>query len=196
MILGLTGSVGSGKSLVSSILRDLGAQVICADELAREVVAKGSPALQEIHREFGPGVLLPDGSLDRRALAARVFADAKARRTLEEIVHPRVRARELELLAQHAGEPIIVLDIPLLFETGAEELCDAVAVVVVDEDTRRARLTSNRGMSPAEIESRLAAQMPQAEKARRADHLIDNSGSREQTRAQVAALFRSLTAQK
>lgn len=192
MILGLTGSVGSGKSLVSSILRDLGAQVICADELARQVVAKGSPALQEIAREFGPEVILPDGSLDRRALAARVFADPKARRTLEQIVHPRVRARELELLAQYCGDPLVVLDIPLLYETGAEDLCDAVAVVVVDEESRRTRLMADRGMTLQEIESRLAAQMPQSEKARRATHLIDNSGTREQTRAQVTRLFQTL----
>ncbi len=192
MILGLTGSLGSGKSLVSSILRDLGARVICADEIAREVVAKGSPALQEIAREFGPAVLLPDGSLDRRALAARVFADPNDRRKLEQIVHPRVRVRERELLAQHAGDPLVILDIPLLFETGAEELCDAVAVVVVNEEARASRLMADRGMTPGEIASRLAAQMPQAEKARRADFIIDNSGTRDQTRAQVHALLQSL----
>jgi dephospho-CoA kinase len=126
MILGLTGSLGSGKSTVSSHLRDLGAQIICADEIAREVVAKGSPALLDITREFGPDMLDPDGTLDRRAMARLVFADADARRKLEQIIHPRVRERELQLLATFRDSPLIVLDIPLLYETGAEDICDQV----------------------------------------------------------------------
>lgn len=192
MILGLTGSLGSGKSLVSSILRERGAQVACADEIAKEVVAIGSPALREIVELFGPEVLRPDGALDRRAVAQRVFSDPVARRSLEGIVHPRVRQRELELLERYRSHPLVVLDIPLLYETGAQELCDAVAVVVVDESARRARLMADRSMSEAEIDARLAAQMPQSEKAHRADHVIDNSGTREQTRAAVGALVTRL----
>lgn len=191
-ILGLTGSVGSGKSTVSSMMRDLGHPVVCADELAREATAPGSPALQEIARTFGPGVLRPTGELDRAALAKIVFQDTSARRTLEAITHPRVRAREVEEIERlRPHHPLVVLDIPLLFETGAEDLCDAVAVVTVTEDARRERLAA-RGMAPEDIARRLAAQMPQEEKIRRADHLIDNSGTREATRAQAEALARRI----
>jgi len=192
MILGLTGSVGSGKSTVSSHLRDLGAQIICADEIAREVVAKGSPALLDITREFGPDVLDPDGALDRRAMARLVFADAEARRKLEQIIHPRVRERELQLLETYRDYPLVVLDIPLLYETGAEDICDRVAVVVIDEKSRQERLMKSRSMGAEEIAARLAAQMPQEEKAARADFVINNSGTLEQTREQVARLIAEL----
>jgi dephospho-CoA kinase len=192
MILGLTGSLGSGKSTVSSHLRDLGAQIICADEIAREVVAKGSPALLDITREFGPDMLDPDGTLDRRAMARLVFADADARRKLEQIIHPRVRERELQLLATFRDSPLIVLDIPLLYETGAEDICDQVVVVAIDEVARRERLMQSRSMGPEEITARLAAQMPQEQKRERADYVIDNSGTMEQTREQVARLIEKL----
>lgn len=192
MILGLTGSLGSGKSTVSSHLRDLGAQVICADEIAREVVAKGSPALLDITREFGPEMVGPDGTLDRRAMARLVFADADARRKLEQIIHPRVRERELQLLATFRDSPLIVLDIPLLYETGAEDICDQVVVVAIDEQTRRERLMRDRSMGPEEIAARLAAQMPQEQKVARADHVINNSGTLDETRQQVARLIQTL----
>lgn len=191
-ILGLTGSLGSGKSTVSSMVRDLGYPVVCADELAREATAPGAPALQEIVRTFGPEVLRPTGELDRAALAKIVFQDASARRTLESITHPRVRAREIEEIERlRHSHPLIVLDVPLLFEAGAQDLCDAVAVVTVSEDVRRERLAA-RGMAPEDIARRLAAQMPQEEKIRRADHAIDNSGSLEATRAHVEALVRRI----
>jgi dephospho-CoA kinase len=191
-ILGLTGSVGSGKSTVSSMMRDLGYPVVCADELAREATAPGAPALDEIARTFGPSVLRPTGELDRAALAKIVFQDSSARRTLEAIVHPRVRAREVEEIERlRPLHPLVVLDVPLLFEAGAQDLCDAVAVVTVPEDVRRQRLAA-RGMAPEDIARRLAAQMPQDEKARRADHEIDNSGTLEATRAQVQALVRRI----
>lgn len=192
MILGLTGSLGSGKSTVSSHLRDLGAQVICADEIAREVVAKGSPALLDITREFGPEMVGPDGTLDRRAMARLVFADADARRKLEQIIHPRVRERELQLLATFRDSPLIVLDIPLLYETGAEDICDQVVVVAIDEQARRERLMRDRSMGPEEIAARLAAQMPQEQKVARADHVINNSGTLDETRQQVARLIQTL----
>ncbi len=189
MILGLTGSIGSGKSFVSECLRELGSTVIDADEIAREVTAPGTPALEEIAREFGRDVLTRDGALDRGTLARRVFSDPAALAKLEAIVHPRVRLREEALLLEYRDRPLVVLEVPLLFETGAEALCDAVLCVTVDEETRRARLVQDRGMTGDQIDQRLSRQMPEAEKARRADHVIDNSGSREATRKLVEKLY-------
>lgn len=192
MILGLTGTLGSGKSTVSGMLRDKGARIICADEIAREVVAPGTQALQEIVAAFGPEVLAPDRSLDRKALAARVFNDSSALRQLEAIIHPRVRDRELQLIETYRSSPLIILDIPLLFESGADALCDAVAVVTVDEDTRLQRLTTQRGMNPGDARRRIAAQMPQEEKVRRATHVINNSGSLQETERQVDRLLEEI----
>lgn len=192
MILGLTGSIGSGKSFVSDLLEQCGAVVIRADAIAHEVVAPGSPALSEIASQFGTDLIREDGSLDRQRLAAVVFADPDKRKALERIIHPRVRERELELIAENRDQALIVLEIPLLFETQAEKLCDAVAVVTVSDEERLSRLQRDRGMSESEVRVRLAAQMPQEEKVRRADFVIDNSGSRADTEEAVTALFRKL----
>jgi len=191
-ILGLTGSIGSGKTLVTTQLQNLGAVVIRADELAREAVAPGTPGLEEIIRQFGPEVLAGDGSLDRQKMAAIVFSDPGRRRALEAIIHPRVRQQELALIAQSGAAPLVVLEIPLLFETGAEELCDNVCVVTTPDSERRRRLRRDRAMSDEEISRRLSAQMPDDEKVRRADYVIDNSGTPEQTRDQVERLYRRL----
>ncbi|MBX3730881.1 MAG: dephospho-CoA kinase [Candidatus Sumerlaeia bacterium] len=195
MILGLTGSIGSGKTFVTRCFEELGASVIRADELAREVVAPGTPAYSEIVEFFGPAVVTADGTLDRAEIARRVFANPGQRRELERIVHPRVRQREEELLQHFRHEPLVVLEIPLLYETGAEALCDAVLVVVVEEEVRRQRLQRDRGMSPQDIAARLAAQMPEHEKVRRAQYVIDNSGSRERTRDTVRELHARLLAE-
>ncbi len=194
MILGLTGSIGSGKTSVVKCLAQLGAIAIQADELAREVVAPGTPALTEIIEEFGTGVLKDDGSLNRQKLAQTVFADPDKRRRLEQIIHPRVHQRECELIAEYRDHPLVVLEIPLLFEVQAETLCDAVLVITVSEDVRRERLMRDRGMSAEEVDARLSSQMPQAEKNRRADFVIDNSGDWEVTRQAVEDLYRQLTA--
>lgn len=192
LILGLTGSLGSGKSYVSSLFATSSAKVICADQLAREVVAEGGKALEDIRSTFGDSVLRPDGSLDREHLARVVFPDPSKRKKLESIVHPRVRERELELIEMYRDFPLVVLDVPLLYESGMDALCDKVAVVRIDEKLREERLQAGRGMSPGEIRDRLAAQMPQEEKARRADFVIDNSGTREETATQVNALLSRL----
>lgn len=193
MILGLTGSIGSGKSSVATLLEQLGAFVIRADEIARQVVAPGTPALQEISRRFGPEVLRKDGALDRQRMAEIVFGDPTRRKELEDIIHPRVREREEDLIRGHRGHPLVVLEIPLLFETGAERMCDAVAVVTVDERKRAQRLREGRGMSEAEMERRLSAQMPERDKVRRADYVIDNSGTLEETRRMIEILYKKLT---
>ncbi len=192
LILGLTGSLGSGKSFVASLLEQCQATVISADRLAREATAPGSDALAEIQHVFGPEIVTADGQLDRPELARKVFRDPEARARLESILHPRVRSREYELLKAHASSPLRVLDVPLLFESGLDCLCDRTVTVTIDEDTRLARLLRDRSMTPSQVRDRLAAQMPQAEKARRSDFLIENSGSRAKTASQVQNLLQNL----
>jgi len=194
-IIGLTGSIASGKSTVSAMLREIGAPVIDADAIVHDLQRPGTPVLQAIAREFGPEVLRADGSLDRQALGRIVFADAGRRRALEAIVHPAVRAeirRQMDLHRQ-AGSPAVVLDIPLLFESGWDRMVDEVWVVYVDAATQKARLIARSGLSPEEAEARIAAQMDLEEKARRADRVIDNRGTPAETRIQVVAAWQAAT---
>ena len=160
-IIGLTGSIASGKSTVSAMLREIGAAVVDADAIVHDLQRPGTPVLGAIVREFGPGVLRPDGSLDRQALGRIVFADAGRRRALEAIVHPAVRAEMRRQIEEHrrAGRPAVVLDIPLLFESGWDRMVDEVWLVYVDGATQKARLMARSGLSPEEAEARIAAQM-------------------------------------
>ncbi|MFS8639714.1 MAG: dephospho-CoA kinase [Symbiobacteriaceae bacterium] len=193
-IIGLTGSIASGKSTVSAMLREIGAPVIDADAIVHDLQRPGTPVFEAIVREFGPAVLLPDGSLDRRALGQIVFADPDRRRALEAIVHPAVRAEIWRQVERHRrdGYPAVVLDIPLLYESGWDRLVDEVWVVYVDPETQRARLMARSGLTPAEAEARIAAQMDLEEKAQRADRVIDNRGSLAETRAQVVAAWEAV----
>ena len=177
-LIGLTGGIASGKSTFAAALRRRGVPVVDADVLARAAVAPGSPALAEIARAFGPGVLAPDGGLDRKRMAAVVFADPGARRRLEAITHPAVRRAMAEETARLAaqGHDLAFYDTPLLFEVGLQASVDAVAVVWAPPGVQRARLASRDGLSPAEAEARLAAQLPIDEKAARADFVIENVG--------------------
>jgi len=195
-IIGLTGSIASGKSAVSAILREIGAPVIDADAIVHELQRPGTEVTAAIAREFGPGVLRPDGSLDRAALGRIVFADADRRRTLELIVHPAVRAEIGRRIAdlRREGRPAVVLDIPLLYESGWERLVDEVWVVYVDRATQKARLMARNGLTPDEAEARIAAQADLEEKARRADRVIDNRGALAETRAQVLAAWQAVLA--
>jgi dephospho-CoA kinase len=191
-VLGLTGSFGSGKSVVARMFAALGGVIVDADEIAKEVVKSGSPAFQEIVQAFGHEVVSKDGELDRKKLATLVFQDASKRERLNKIVHPRVRKRELELLSRYEHHPLVVLSVALLFENKMEHLVDKIVVVVVNEAERMRRLTEKKGLTPEEIQRRLQAQMPQEEKRKRADFVIDNSGSLDETQAQVkelAAMF-------
>jgi len=192
LILGLTGSLGSGKTFVSSLMSRCGAKVVCADTIARDIVQPGKPVLSAIARQFGDGVLLPDGSLDRHALAKIVFADPDKRLLLESLIHPTVRERELELIQSYRADPLVVLDVPLLFETGLDAECDQTVVVTINDEERFRRLASYRGIDRDEAQRRLSAQMSQADKIARADHVIDNSGSRRATAAKVAVLLAHL----
>jgi dephospho-CoA kinase len=192
MRVGLTGGVASGKSTVSAILATLGAVVIDADVLAREVVAPGTAGLAEIAEEFGPDVLTPGGELDRVAMGGLVFADEVKRRRLEAIIHPRVRARAAELEAAAPPDAIVVHDIPLLTETGQADRFDAVLVVDVPAELQIERMTRLRTMTPGDARSRVAAQASREERAAVATYLIDNTGTPEDLRRRVGEVFEAL----
>ena len=174
--VGLTGGIGAGKTAVSSRLAARGAVVIDSDQLAREVVARGTDGLAEVVETFGD-VLTPDGELDRPAVGRLVFGDAEARRKLEAIIHPRVRARAAEIEAGAAADAIVVHDIPLLVETGQADKFDLVLVVDVPVQTQVERLTAQRGMTAAEAEQRIASQASRADRLAAADVVVDNSGT-------------------
>lgn len=186
--VGLTGGVASGKSTVSAILAELGAVVIDADLLAREVVAPGSAGLAEVVAAFGPNVLTETGELDRPALGAIVFADESRRRELEAIIHPRVRARAAELESAAPPDSLVVHDIPLLVETGRAGEFDAVIVVDVPEQTQIDRMVTLRGMTEQDARARIAAQASREQRVAAATYVIDNSGSLEDLRARVAEI--------
>jgi dephospho-CoA kinase len=177
--VGLTGNIASGKSAVARVWRGLGARIVEADELARRAVEPGTPALARIVEEWGEGVLSADGRLDRATLREIVFRDAAARRRLEAIVHPAVRAlRDEEYRAAEAsGEEIVVADIPLLFEVGMEEEFDLVVLVDAPADARRERIVRDRGLRDDEARRMIEAQTPAAEKRGRADLVIENDGT-------------------
>lgn len=199
-VVGLTGGIGSGKSSVASLLRALGALLIDADAIVHELQGPGSPLLGEMVREFGPGILDANGALARETLGQIVFADAEKRARLGAIVHPRVgveMARRLEA-ARARGVPLVVLDVPLLLEgrAGASGLpYEAVIVVWAPESVQLERQMRRDGRDRDESLRRIRAQMPLDEKRRLADHVIDNSGSLEDTERQVRALYRQLVAE-
>ncbi len=192
MRVGLTGGVASGKSTVSAILAELGAVIIDADLLAREVVEPGTEGLAEIVAAFGPEILTAAGQLDRPAVGARVFADEEARRTLEAIIHPRVRDRGRELEAEAAPGAIVVHDIPLLAETGQPANFDAVIVVDVPVELQSDRMVRDRGMTVADAEARIAAQATREQRLAIATHVIDNTGTFEDLRHRVTEVFEEL----
>lgn len=199
LLVGLTGGIATGKSTVAAMFRNLGCPVIDADVLAREVVEPGEPALADIVREFGTGVLAPDGRLDRKALAAVVFADAGRRRRLEAITHPRIRERLASRLAALAGAGfggVVIFDAAVIVESGAYRQMDRLVVVIADEATQLARLRARDGLDEEEARRRIASQMPLAEKAKLADHVIDNSGDRAATEAQVCRVHAALMAEQ
>lgn len=193
--VGLTGGIATGKSSVSTLLRELGAVVIDADALAREVVARGTPGLERVVAAFGSGLLTPAGDLDRPAMGALVFADAEARRRLEAIVHPLVFERIVELETGAPDGAIVVHDIPLLAESGRAETFDAVVVVHAPEKVQVERMLRDRGWTEEEARSRIAAQASAEDRLGIATYVIDNTGTREDLRDRVTEVFGELQRQ-
>ena len=210
-LIGLTGNIACGKSVVLGMLRGLGAHVLDADRVTHELQAPGQPVYQAIVAEFGAGILTaPGGPIDRRALGTIVFADPAALLRLEQIVHPAVRARimawleslgggsresgdsENQLPTPNSQLPVAVIDAIKLLEGGWKQICDAIWVVTCTPEQQLERLIATRGMSQAEARARITAQPPQAEKVAQADVVIDNSGSIVQTRRQVEAAWQAL----
>ena len=192
--VGLTGGIASGKSTVSAILADLGAVVIDADLIAREVVARGTPGLDAVVAEFGPELLTFEGDLDRPAMGALVFADPAARKRLEAIVHPLVHARSAELEAEAGDHAVVVHDIPLLAEVGRAGSFDEVIVVDAPAGLQVSRMVDERGWTREDAESRIAAQAVREDRLAIATHVIDNTGTLEELRAQVEEIYAALVA--
>lgn len=189
--VGLTGGVASGKSTVAAMLAELGAVIIDADALAREVVASGTPGLAAVVEEFGAQLLGPDGELDRPAMGRLVFGDEKARKRLEKIVHPLVFERivELEEQAEEDDDAVVVHDIPLLAESGRAGTFDAVVVIDVPPAVQIERMTADRGWSRSDAESRIRAQAARGDRLAIATHVIENTGTREDLRGRVAEVY-------
>ncbi|MEW6745762.1 MAG: dephospho-CoA kinase [Planctomycetota bacterium] len=195
LVVGLLGGIGSGKSTVARELGRLGALVLDADALAREVTALPE-VREEISRQFGPAVLDPDGSVNRARLADRVFADEASRRALNAIIHPRVRQRirrALERAGHENPTPVVVLDVPLLLESELNALVTCRIFVDTPEATRCERLRRERGWDPQELQRREATQAPLNEKRGRASYVLCNHGSLSELRREVEALWRRLT---
>lgn len=187
--VGLTGGIGAGKSTVARMLADRGALVLDADVAAREVVAPGTDGLAAVVAEFGAQVLAADGSLDRAALAERIFTDPGRRAALNAIIHPRVRAWMAERVAEAPAGSVVVQDIPLLVESGLTGLFDLVVVVDAADDVRVGRLVRDRGMDRADAEARIAAQAPREQRLAAAGAVIGNDGAPEDLEPQIAALW-------
>lgn len=188
----LTGGIGSGKSEVSSMLAGRGAIIVDADQVAREVVEPGQPALAEIEAEFGPAVKRADGTLDRPALAEVVFTDPAKLARLNEITHPRIAARTKQLLDAAPAGSVVVYDMPLLVEQGLTTGWDLVVVVDAADEVRLQRLVEFRGLPPADVLARMASQATREERNAAADVVIDNNGDRAALQMQVDALWEGL----
>jgi dephospho-CoA kinase len=195
-LVGLTGGIASGKSTVAKILERLGAAVINADDLSREVVEPGKVAWQEIIDAFGIGVLQPDQTLDRQKLRTVIFSDRDGRKKLEAIIHPRVRALAEERIREHtaAGYSIIVYEVPLLFEGKLHEWLRPVILVACDVDTQRSRLQERDHLTQTEAQKHIDAQMSLAEKRRLADYVIENDGNLEELEQQVQVVLKKINA--
>ncbi len=196
-VFGLTGGIATGASTVAKVFRELGAIVIEADEVGRELVVPGSEVLAKIAGIFGPKILTKDGTLDRKKLADIIYKDEVARRRLNSLIHPLIQRRILQdigRLRDEQPDAIVIVDVPLLLDTTGPEAyeLDGVIVVSTDRATQLKRLGSRDKISPEDAERRLAAQRPVAEKAEDADWVIDNSGSEEETRRQVDMMWEEL----
>jgi dephospho-CoA kinase len=190
--IGLTGGIGAGKSTVARLLAEHGAIVIDADQLAREVVAPGTPGLREVEEAFGPDVLQPDGALDREALARIVFNDPEKRKVLERITHPKIGERTKELFDSAGPDDVVVHDVPLLVELNMAPLYDAVVVVEAPDDVRLHRL-EGRGLPREQAADRIRSQADPAQRRAVATVVIDNAGDEDALRRRVDEVWQQLT---
>ena len=196
LAVGLTGNVASGKSTVARIWAEAGVPVVSSDVLAREVVEPGTPGLEEVVEAFGEGVRASDGTLDRDALRRRVFRDPDQRRRLEGLLHPRITELREEWMARQtsAGAELVVAEIPLLFEVGRQGDCDLTVLVDAPEAVRLRRICQQRGLEEEEAYAIMSAQMDPQEKRRRADYVLDNTGSLDELRQGALELLAELRA--
>ncbi|MBI5642799.1 MAG: dephospho-CoA kinase [Deltaproteobacteria bacterium] len=196
MVAGLTGGIASGKTLVSGELKRLGAHLIDADVIARELVEPGKPAYKEIVEEFGPDVVLEDGTLNRKKLGSIVFSDNEKLQILNRITHPRIieRTRELieEIKRADGGDALIIVDAAILIEAGIHNCVDKLIVVHVDPEVQIGRLKKRDNLSAEDAKRRIAAQLPLKEKAGYADYVIENNGTPLETLERTRALFLEL----
>jgi len=189
MIIGLTGSIGTGKTFVASVFRSLGAEVLDADRIAHGVIRRPTAAYRKIVRIFGPGILDSRGNIDRKKLGRIVFADRKKLRKLDRIVHPEV-IRVIKKRAAGAGKgSVVVIDAPLLVEAGLDRMVDALVVVTSSRKAQIDRCRKKSGLAESEVLKRIASQIPLKEKVRRADFIIDNNGTKTKTRKLVRSVW-------
>ncbi len=187
MIIGLTGSIASGKSTVSHMLKELGYPIVDADLVARQVVEPGSETLQKINEAFDASVILPDGTLDRKKVGDLIFNDPESRKRLNDIIHPAIRKEMLRQRAAYVaeGHQVVIMDIPLLFESQLQHLADKILVVSVTEENQLKRLIKRNGLSENEAAARISSQLPMTVKEAGADAIIYNNGSIEETKWQL-----------
>ena len=190
-LVGLTGGIASGKSYVASLLGELGASTVDADQVAREVVVPGSVGLVQVVGAFGFEILLPSGELDRAKLGEIVFADAEKRIELENILHPLIKARTTQLIGQQPSE-IVVYAVPLLVEANVDYPFDTIITVEAGVENQVSRLMTSRQMSESDARARIGAQTTSSDRAARANFVIDSSGPKEQTRLQVVEVWKQL----
>ncbi len=187
MIIGLTGSIASGKSTVSRMLKELGYPIVDADLVARQVVEPDSETLQKINEAFDASVILPDGTLDRKKVGDLIFNDPESRKRLNDIIHPAIRKEMLRQRAAYVaeGHQVVIMDIPLLFESQLQHLADKILVVSVTEENQLKRLIKRNGLSENEAAARISSQLPMTVKEAGADAIIYNNGSIEETKWQL-----------
>lgn len=193
-VIGLTGGIGTGKSTVSSYLKEKEFAIVDADQIAREITAPGEPLLKELSEAFGTSLILQDGSLDRKALADIVFMNKEKKKKLDRMMHSRIIAEIENQVREYKRGAYrgIILDVPLLFETGLEKMCDETWLLTADRQVRIERVCLRDGASPADVERRIQNQMDDEEKKKRADKILDNSGERDVLLMQVDSLIQEM----
>jgi len=192
MIIGLTGSIATGKSQSSKIFKQLGCYIIDADKLSRTLTVKGSKCLVDIVRVFGKDILKPNGELDRKKLGLIVFSDKQAKTELEKIIHPHIIKKTNEVIAKKYKTVDIIVDAPLLFEVGLDRVCDKVIVIYAKYHLQLKRLMKRDNLSKQEAEKRIALQMPIEEKMKLADITIDNSGTLSELKKNITFIYKTL----